>query len=205
MIDLDAICGPYRRILFSQRILRAATASLAGFALLAAPRSLFFAIYDFGAPVFGVIAGILLTVFLALVGALYFSWMRALWRGSVRAGKIGLLVTVLAAIGVATSVTRLNRELFVTGEIWFHLTAHALQLSALGVMGMGSAIVVRRRRDVTLNAQAERQAQRHAPARHRHRLGDESTPVASRVDATLRLALPAPGGHVRQGLPLAHV
>ncbi len=151
VVDLDRICGSYRRILFSQRFIRAATASLAGTALITIPVVLVFTVYDSRAPLFGVVAGVLMAVFVALVCALYFAWLRALWRGSIRAARIGVVVTAaLAALWLLVGAMRFNREMLVTGGIWLELTAQAMQLSLIAAMGAGSAVILRRARDAEL-------------------------------------------------------
>ena len=151
IVDLDRVCTPYRRILFSQRVVRAAAAAAAGSALLAGPAVLFFGVIDYGDPILGGVLGILMTLFLALVGALFFSWLRAIWRGSVRAAQIGLVViTIVGLMWISWATMAVDREIVVNGKIWYHVAAYALQLGLLGVMAMGSATVVRRRDDVVL-------------------------------------------------------
>lgn len=151
VVDLDTICGSYRRILFSQRFVRAATASLAGTAVITIPVMFVFAVYDFRAPLFGIVAGVVVAVFLALVCTLYFAWLRALWRGSIRAARIGVVATAsFAVLWLLVGAIRFNREMLVTGGIWFELTAQAMQLSLIAAMGAGSAVIVWRQRDVAL-------------------------------------------------------
>jgi hypothetical protein len=150
-IDLDPICRPYRRFLFSQRIVRAGTASVASTTLIAGPALLFIGIVQFREPMFAILAGIAFTAFLIAVGALYFVWLRALWRGSMKAGYIGIAFGVaLTALWTVRAFVEFDRELLVTGRIWFHVAAFAVQLVLVVSMCMGSAIVVKRRRDVAL-------------------------------------------------------
>ena len=123
IVDLDPICAPYRRILLSLRAIRAAIASLAGSALLAGPGLLLFAIYDFGAPGFGVISGVAVTAFLLAVGGLFVVWQRALWIGSTKAARFGAAITALLAVGlVLWAVTTVRSDMFETGTIWYHVS-----------------------------------------------------------------------------------
>ena len=71
VIDLDQICRPYRRILFSQRLVRAAVAAMAGTTLFAGPAMLIVAASVGGAG-FGILAAGGLIVVRASVCALLF-------------------------------------------------------------------------------------------------------------------------------------
>jgi hypothetical protein len=79
--------------------MRTATAVLAGTAVIVGPAVMFWFIVDHDAPVMGVVVGIVLTIFIAAVGLLYFYFHRALWRGSVRAARLGLLIIGALAVG----------------------------------------------------------------------------------------------------------
>lgn len=151
VVNLDRLCTQYRRVLFTLRTIRAATAALAGTALLATPAMLFFGAYDFGAPGFGLVTGLALTIFLCGMCALSLWWQWALWRGAVTAGRIGVVVTGLFAAAVTvTALMTIEREWLFTGDIWFHLVAYALQLALIIALGAGSAIVMRRQDDEAL-------------------------------------------------------
>jgi hypothetical protein len=151
VVTLDPICRPYGRILFSGRILRAATATLVGTAVVVGPAMVFWSIVDYDAPLAGALGGMALTIVLIIVGALYFSFLRALWRGSVRAAHMGLLVLgASAGLAVFAALAGLQQELLANGAIWFYLTGHVLQWTLLGALAMGSATIVSRRNDLTL-------------------------------------------------------
>ena len=88
IVDLSEISRPYRWFLFSQRMVRAAVASLAGSALFAGRALLFFGVVDFRNPTLGVIGGVGLTMFLGLASAVMFWWLWGLWRGSMTAAYV---------------------------------------------------------------------------------------------------------------------
>lgn len=151
IVDLDRICTPYRRILFVLRIIRAGMASLVNSALLIGPAMFFFAVYDADSPVFGLVAGLTMAMFLGLLSVLCFAWLRALWQGSRRAALFtavatSLFATFFALAGIATT----DRELVATGGIWFHLSAYALQVALFTSLAIATAILVRRRGDEAL-------------------------------------------------------
>ena len=149
VVDLDDVCGSYRRLHFSQRFVRGATASLTASALFALPATIIFSIYADQGPIFGIVAGLLITLFVVGVDAIYFWWLRSLWCGSVTAAGIGVVVIALVAlIGMlAGVVVMFDRELVVSGRIWYQVAAQVMQLSLLAAMAMGGAVVIGRRRD----------------------------------------------------------
>ncbi|MBV9672199.1 MAG: hypothetical protein JO076_05160 [Verrucomicrobia bacterium] len=150
VVALDSICEPYGRFLFSGRAVRAATASLAGGALVVGPSIVFWFMHDDHAPLRGVLAGSVLTIFLTLACALYFFVLRALWRGSILAACVVLLFSGMAVIRfVLVLIERLQPDLIVSGSIWFYITGLVLQISLVGALAMGSVIIVKRRNDVT--------------------------------------------------------
>ena len=114
VVDLDDVCGSYRRLHFSQRFVRGATASLAASSVIALPTAIIFSIYAYRAPILGIVVGLLLTLFLVGVNAIYFWWLRSLWRGSVTAARIGIIVIALTALVMVLEgvVLLFNRELF---------------------------------------------------------------------------------------------
>jgi len=148
--DLDRVCFSYRRFLFSQRLVRAATASAAGMVLLAPPLLVFFGLYDHHSMGAAIALPIVFTPILALVTWVCFCWLRALWRGSLWAAGAGLLLTGLSlAASLYAAIAAFRPELIAIGTIWFHLTALAMSLTLAILLGLGSAIVVARRHDQT--------------------------------------------------------
>ena len=172
IVDLDPICAPYRRILLSLRAIRAAIASLAGSALLTGPGLVLFAMYDFGAPRFGVISGVAVTAFLLAVGALFIVWQRALWIGSLKAARFGAAITALLAVGlVLQAVTTVRSDMFETGTISYLVVAFALQLTIVFALGAASVILVRHQRDATLIAMLRQNSRHTWPAGMLHLCG----------------------------------
>jgi hypothetical protein len=148
VVDLDHVCTPYRRLLFSQRVLRAAVATTAGTALTMWPLMVFFGWYDHGSAVAGVVFAALFSAFLAVVALIHFAWLRGVWRGSVAISRIGLLWTcLLGALTILALLLRLTQDPLAPGEIWFHLAADAMQVALIAAMGLGGAVVLLRRRD----------------------------------------------------------
>lgn len=153
VVDLDPVCAPYRRLLFSQRVLRAAMATAGGTALTMWPVMVFFGWYDHGSALFGVVFAVLLSSFLAVVALLHFVWLRGVWRGSVAISRLGLLWTgLLGALTLLALILRLAQDPLAPGEIWFHLAADAMQVALVSAMGLGSAVVLMRRRDEPFTA-----------------------------------------------------
>jgi hypothetical protein len=153
-INLDAICGPYRRIQFSLRIVRAATASVAGTALLFGLLGTVtpFFVHDSNVPLWWLLfALVLISLLIFIFAAAYFFVLRALWRGSVGAAYIVLLLCGLSGLSaVYDLVTSLRHDLIVNGSIWYYVAAFLLEMGLIGALAKGSIIIVKRRKDSSL-------------------------------------------------------
>jgi hypothetical protein len=157
VICLDLICKPYMYVLVSARVFRAATASLAGIILFTAPYMVFLSAtdYEFSKdPLRSLMVGSAFTVFLAIALALFFSVLHALWRGSVVAAWIVLVITgVLSAaymVTVLDDILEQDREPIINGFIWYYVLDFFLTIILLLSMCLGSLTIVRRHDDIML-------------------------------------------------------
>ena len=150
-IALDPICEPYARLLFSERILRACTISLASLATLFGLAFVCSYLYYSGDLLVALLGGTAATILIVLFSALSVSILNALSRGSVRAACIVLVISgAVAVLIIFDRILSLQPELFVNGLIWYQFAALGFNISLISVAAMGSVIIVRRRNDVGL-------------------------------------------------------
>jgi hypothetical protein len=117
------------------------------------PFGLFFALYDHDSLASGFVFGLVLSSVGALVALLHLAWMRAVWRGSIRGSRLGLLyVAALGALTLLVAAVTLDARMLATREIWFHIAAGGMQLALLAAMGLGSATVLLHRHDGRLTS-----------------------------------------------------
>ena len=152
VVNLDPICTPYRRILFSLRIIRALMASLIVYALIFAVSALYFALVD-GILLAHVIAvAVVMSFVLSLSIGLYFWWHR-LSQGSITAARIGVWVNcVLAALSATVGLATVTGDLLATGAVWFHLAAYAMSFSIFAALAAGTVALVKSRDDEGLRS-----------------------------------------------------
>ena len=150
IVDLDPICTPYGRILFSLRMIRAATAATVAFGLWLVAGTLYVAVADgMTAAVLAVLGSVGSFALCQTIGLCF--WWRALWQGSVRAARIGAWVSsTFAALSAILGVATVTHELLLTGAVWSHLAAFALTSSVFAALAAGNVTLVRCRGDEVL-------------------------------------------------------
>jgi hypothetical protein len=150
VVPLESLCRPYARFLLSGRVVRAVLTCHVYMAVLAWAAALFVAVHD-GVPVPAVLLTLAVLTLVQLgVGAFAVWFLCALWRGSMRAARIGLSLGALAMFALPLPTVRLvlGSGAVADGTAWYHLSAVVVTWATLGVLTMGSATLVLRRGDV---------------------------------------------------------